>query len=465
MTLTDRRAMPVSTTQRDAIDACDDAIELFHGYYGNPIEALDKAIELDPAAVMPRVAKAGILLTTSEKALLPLAAAEIAAAGERGNERERGHVAACRAWLEGDWRRGVRLWGDVLLDHPRDTLALQLAHIGDFFLGQSQMLRDRVARVLPYWRESTPGYNFVLGMHAFGLEECGDYARAEQTGRHALELNARDPWAVHAVAHVMEMQGRLPEGIQWLESRAPDWSPDNGFAYHNWWHLALHYLDLGEHAKVLELYDTRIRPARSQVILEMIDATAMLWRLHLRGVDVGNRWGELADAWEPLAGDGHYAFNDAHAMMAFVAAGRDAAARTLLAGLRASADQGTSTNAAMTREVGLPVGVALAAFGRGDWDVVVEMLRPVRLVAHRFGGSHAQRDILSLTLAEAALRGGHAKLARALAAERTQVKPSSPFNWRLTARAQSLLGEQDGAKHAQAWSRTLASAAASRIAA
>jgi hypothetical protein len=201
------------------------------------------------------------------------------------------------------------------------------------------------------------------------------------------------------------------------------------------------------------------------VILEMIDATAMLWRLSLRGIDVGDRWNELADAWEPLAADGHYAFNDTHAMMAFVAGGREAAARTLLAALRARADHDGGTNALMTREVGLPVCVALAAFGRGEWDVVTEMLRPVRLIAHRFGGSHAQRDILSLTLIEAALRGGEAKLARALAAERTQVKPTSPFNWRLTARAQALLGEHAGATHAQAWSRTLISASTARIAA
>ncbi|HSD44448.1 MAG TPA: tetratricopeptide repeat protein [Burkholderiales bacterium] len=468
MTFTDRRGMPVSSSQRDAIDACDDAIELFHGYYGNPIEALDRAIAMDPGAVLPRVAKAGILLTTSEKALLPAAAAEIDAAvahAATANARERGHIAACSAWLNGDWRRAVRAWGDVLLDHPRDTLALQLAHLGDFYLGQSQMLRDRVARVLPYWLDSAPGFGYVLGMHAFGLEECGDYVRAEQTGRHALEVNARDPWAVHAVAHVMEMQGRLPEGIEWLESRAPDWSVDNGFAFHNWWHLALYYLDLGETAKVLDLYDRRIRPGRSQVILEMIDATAMLWRLHLRGVDVGERWKELADAWEPLAADGHYAFNDVHAMMAFVADGREDAARTLLASLRARADQSGGTNAVMTREVGLPVCVALRAFGRGEWDVAIEMLRPVRLVAQRAGGSHAQRDILSLTLIEAALRGGEAKLARALAAERTQVKPTSPFNWRLTARAQAILGEHAGATHAQAWSRTLISASTARIAA
>ncbi len=467
MTLTDRRATPVSTSNRAAIDACDDAIELFHGYYGNPIEALDRAIELDPGAAFPRLAKAGILLTTSEKAFLAAAAAEVdAAEAARGaNERERGHIAACRAWLDGDWRGAVRAWGDVLLDHPRDTLALQLAHLGDFYLGQSQMLRDRVARVLPYWRESIPGYGFVLGMHAFGLEETGDYPRAEQTGRHALELNARDPWAVHAVAHVFEMQGRLPEGIAWLESRAPDWSPDNAFAVHNWWHLALYYLDIGSHAKVLELYDARIRPAGSQVILEMIDATAMLWRLQLRGVDVGDRWQSVADAWEPLAEDAHYAFNDVHAMMAFTGAGREQAACTLLAASRARADREGGSNAMMTREVGLPVCVALAAFGRGEWDVVIEMLRPVRLVASRAGGSHAQRDILSLTLIEAALRAGEGRLARALAAERTQVKPSSPFNWRLTARAQEVLGERDGGAHAQAWARTLTTAATSRPAA
>ena len=108
MTFTDRRALPVSSSHRDATDACDDAIELFHGYYGNPIEALDKAIALDPGAVLPRVAKAGILLTTSEKAFLPLAAAEIEAAVQHGagaNARERGHIAACRAWLDGDWPR------------------------------------------------------------------------------------------------------------------------------------------------------------------------------------------------------------------------------------------------------------------------------------------------------------------------------------------------------------------------
>ena len=287
------------------------------------------------------------------------------------------------------------------------------------------MLRDRVAQVMPHWSAGAPGYGYVLGMHAFGLEETGLYDRAEATGRRALDLNRRDPWAVHAVTHVMEMQGRLPEGIAWLTTREADWAPDNGFAFHNWWHLALYHLDLGDTERVLEIYDSRIRPQPSAVVLEMIDATAMLWRLHLRGIAVGDRWRELASAWEPLAEDGYYSFNDAHAMMAFVADGRAVAARRLLATLERAA-AGAGTNAAMAREVGLPLARALAAFGAGDYAAAVPLLARVRPVASRFGGSNAQRDIIALTLIEAALRAGQTPLARALAAERTDLEADEP---------------------------------------
>src|SRR5262249_11085507 len=157
------------------------------------------------------------------------------------NAREHGHVAACRAWLDGDWQRAVELWGRVAIDYPRDSLAIQLAHLGDFYLGQSAMLRDRIARVLPAWDHDRPGYGYTLGMHAFGLEECGEYALAEGAGCRALLAERRDPWAIHAVAHVMEMQGRLAEGVSWLLEREGDWAHDNGFAFHNWWHRALYH--------------------------------------------------------------------------------------------------------------------------------------------------------------------------------------------------------------------------------
>jgi tetratricopeptide (TPR) repeat protein len=438
MTLKDSRGLAASATRTDSLERFEQAAELFHGYYGDPLGVIDAALAEDPSFALGHALKAGLLVSAGEGTVRPLLA-ETVAAGERlahANDRERGHLAAARAWLEGDFHRAMRLYGDLLIDHPRDLVALQLAHLVDFFLGQSAMLRDRVARVLPDWDESIPGYGYVLGMHAFGLEETGDYARAEVAGRKALHLNRRDPWAVHAVAHVMEMQGRLGEGVAWLESRADDWAPDNGFAFHNWWHLALYYLDLGRHERVLALYDREIHPRPTGLALNMIDASAMLWRLGLRGVDVGARWAAIADEWAPKADDRFYAFNDVHAMMAFVGAGRYAEGEALLARMVAGAERADS-NGMMTREVGLPVARALLAFGRGRYAETVGLLRPVRLVAHRFGGSHAQRDVLSLTLIEAALRAGQHRLAKALAAERMQLKPSSPFNWKLSLRAQA----------------------------
>lgn len=442
MTLHDSRGIAVSTSDRASLKKLEQATELTASYFVDPLATINEALEADPAFAAGHCLRAALAVMSSERGAMPMleeSVASIEAPGARTNERERMHAAAARAWLEGDFQRSLRLYGDIVVEYPRDLVALQTAHVGDFFHGQSTLLRDRIAQVLPHWSSDVPGYGYVLGMHAFGLEETALYGRAEETGRRALDLNRRDPWAVHAVAHVMEMQGRIGEGIEWLQGRVADWSVDNGLAFHNWWHLALYHLELGEQQLALALYDTRIRPAQSSVALEMVDASAMLWRLMLRGVDVGDRWQPLADAWHPPARDGFYAFNDVHAVMALVGAGRWPEVGAVIGGLK-RAGAGGGTNAMMSREVGLPVARALAAFGRGRYEVAIDELLPVRAHVNRFGGSHAQRDVVHLTLIEAALRGSRPSLARALAAERIGVKPSSPFNWKLTARALAAAG-------------------------
>jgi tetratricopeptide (TPR) repeat protein len=469
MTLHDSRGIALSSTHRASLEKLERATDLTASYFIDPLATINEALEADPTFAAGHCLRAALAVMSSERGALPMleeSVVAIEALGAKASERERMHAAAGRAWLAGDFHRSVRLYGEIVVDYPRDLVALQTAHVGDFLLGQSTMLRDRVAQVLPQWNATVPGYGYVLGMHAFGLEETALYARAEETGRHALDVNPRDPWAVHAVAHVMEMQGRVGEGIGWLESRVGDWATDNAFAYHNWWHLALYHLDLGDHPRALDLYDTRIRPANGSVAMEMVDASALLWRLMLHGADVGSRWEALADAWRPLALDGFYAFNDVHATMALVGAGRWPQVDDVLRNLdRAAA--GTGSNAMMSREVGLPVARALAAFGRGRYDVVIDELLAVRAQAQRFGGSHAQRDVVHLTLVEAALRGGRASLARALATERVGVKPSSPFNWRLSARALAAAGlgaasrrAGDSATEAEAAQRSVVARAA-----
>jgi hypothetical protein len=222
-----------------------------------------------------------------------------------------------------------------------------------------------------------------------------------------------------------------------MRQNTEGWSRDSFFAVHNWWHLALYHLELGEIDDVLTLFDGPIYGGRSRVILDMIDASAMLWRLHLRGVDLGNRWDAVADAWEPVAGAGLYAFNDAHAMMAFVGAGRRQSAKRVLAA-QSDAMRRAGDNVVFTREVGYPVTVAIQAFGEGNYAETVRQLRSVRNIAHRFGGSHAQRDVLDLTLIEAALRSGQQALAAALSAERAAMKPKSPLARLFVERASSL---------------------------
>lgn len=441
MPMNDKWGNPVSNASASTLGRYEQAADLFLCYSVRAAETIDAALAEAPDFVMGHCFKAATLAIANEKTFLPQLAETLNAAtalADHANDRERRHIGAACAWLDGDLPHAARIYDELVLDYPRDTVALQLAHALDFYLGQSIMLRDRIARALPAWSENVPGYSYVLGMHSFGLEEMGDYARAESAGREAVARDARDVWAIHAVAHVMEMQGRMHEGMRWLQDHESGWgAPDNLFAIHNAWHLALFHLELGEHAEALRLYDTRIRAENSSVALDLVDATALLWRLRLRGVDVGTRWRELADTWLAADAGSWYAFNDVHAMMSFLADERTANAVALLAKLQRNAREAGS-NAMMTREVGLPACQALVAFEGGDYQTAVDILEPLRLVAHRFGGSHAQRDVLSLTLIEAALRGGLGNFARALAAERLALKPASPFNRELAARAQAL---------------------------
>jgi tetratricopeptide (TPR) repeat protein len=360
-----------------------------------------------------------------------------AGAAANGNERERAHLEAAHHWLEGRIHDATTAFARIAQDYPRDLIALQAAHLGCFYLGRQSDLRDWPVQALRAFSKDDDGYHAVLGMTAFGYEECGDYARAEAAGREAVSLDPRDGWAVHAVAHVNEMRGDVKAGIPWLSDGADIWAQDSGFAFHNWWHLALLYLDNGATDEVLKLYDSKVRREDSPVLLEWVDASALLWRLKLEGVDVGSRWQSLAASWERTADDGFYAFNDLHAIMAFLGAGRSPDVARTLAAMRRAAS-GNGDNAYMTRAIGLPLAEAFVAFDSGRYAETVEKIGAVRGIAQRFGGSHAQRDILTLTMLHAAIKGGMKQVADALAAERLAHKPESPWARKLSRRAQAI---------------------------
>ena len=414
------------------------ALGEFQTYAGDPVATVDQALADSPGFVMGYALRAWLHLLGTEPSGLPVARDALGIARDLpAAAQERGHLAAIGHLVEGDWMAASRTLEDVSIQHPRDALALQTGHQIDFFTGNARMLRDRIARALPAWNKGMPGYHAMLSMHAFGLEENGDDAAAEAAGRRSVELEPRDGWGQHAVAHVLEMQNRTADGIAWMRANPEAWSTDSFFAVHNWWHLALYHLDRGEMDAVFALYDGPIKGGQSQVVLDLIDATAMLWRLHLRGAEVGGRWASVADAWDAVGGAGAYAFNDWHAAMAYVGANRPDALEALeAAATRAVA--GVGDNAGFTRDVGLPLIHAVKAFGAGHFATAAAMIRPVRGIAHHFGGSHAQRDLVDLTLIEAAIRGGDAALATALANERAAIKPHSPVALSFINKAQGL---------------------------
>lgn len=435
----DRQGNPLPGASARAAAHYDDALLAFNLYRGDPFAALDAMAAEAPDCAMAPIMKAALYALATE----PAAAREGRAildglAGRRLDEREASHVAAIDAILAGNWSAAARILDRHAIRWPRDLLALQVGHLVDFFRASARSLRDRMARALPAFAGDVPGRSFVLGMYAFGLEESGDYGRAEEAGREACAAEPRDAWAHHAVAHVMEMQGRAADGLAWIEGRAPHWTGDDAFfQVHNWWHMALCHLETDDPASALALYDGPIRGGRSAIAVDLVDASALLWRLAASGIDVGDRWDELSEAWEAHA-DGHlYPFNDWHAAMAHLGAGKAGHVARILARYREASDADREASA-WARETGLPLIEGFAAFHRGDYETAVEALADARHVANTFGGSHAQRDVIDWTMAEAALRGGLRAEAVAFARERLALRPHSPVNARFLRRAEHL---------------------------
>ncbi|HET6525110.1 tetratricopeptide repeat protein [Sphingopyxis sp.] len=430
--LNDRYGNRISTTSTSALAHYDEALLLNRLYRGDPIAALDAALAEDPDFTMAWAARAQILVQQGDRAYLEETERSLeAGVASGGTDDERAHLTAAAHWARGRIERGVSEFMAIARDNPRDMMALQTAHLGHFYLGRASDLRDGPLQALRAFGRGDDGYHAVLGMAAFGIEECGDYGRAEAFGTEAVAIDPRDAWALHAVAHVHEMRGNTESGIAWLNSNDEAMAAECGFSYHNWWHLALLHLDRNEHDAALALYDSHIRPdPDGDALLQWIDASALLWRLHLDNVDTGDRFARLADRWQRARDDRWYAFNDCHAIMAFIGAGRLDDARSCLASLTRAADQ-DDDNALVARSVGLAVAAALVAFAEGRYAEAAEALIAIRGSAARFGGSHAQRDILSLTALHAAKRGKMTSAAAALVAERRFHKPASPWVARL----------------------------------
>jgi len=434
MAFADLRGNPCSSADRGAHAALESALWRMMSFYDTPLADLDRAAACDPDWILPELMRAGFWLGLTEPGQLIQARAHLDKARRAlpaAVARERAHFEALQAVLAGRWQRASRIWDELLIDHPTDALALQWAQSWDFYCGDLLGLRQRPARALPQWDESDPLFAHVLALYAFGLEENNLYSQAEEVGRRALSLQPQSPWAIHAVAHVMEMQGRFEEGASWLRGQQPLWAEGNGFATHLWWHKTLFRLEAMDKLGALRLIDAHFQSDTLEITLQRVDAASLLWRLHLLGEDMSAQCAALIKSW-PLEGDdaGYYAFNDVHAVMALLGADEIARAESWLARCAKRAldpADAARSNHDMARGVGLPLMRGLIALRRGDANTACDLLSQVRSQAQRLGGSHAQRDFIDQTLMAAAARSGRRSLGQALLNERCMAKAQTPL--------------------------------------
>jgi tetratricopeptide (TPR) repeat protein len=421
-----------TASNAEAVAALDVTVSAYLGFRADTGDRLKEALAADPDLLMAHVLRGYFMLLFGRRAMVPRAQASLATAETLAGRmsltpRERAHLAALSLWVAGDLAGATRGWEAIAAEHPRDILALRLGQYGCFYMGESTRMRAVIESALPAWSESTPDHAFLLGAHAFGLEETGDYAEAESTGRKAVERNPADIWAAHAVAHVYEMTGRAKDGVEWVGRLAANWRACNNFAYHALWHRCLFLIELCETDRALEFYDREVRPESSDDLLDIANAVSLLWRLESEGVDVGNRWQELAERSLLHTDDHLLTFGDIHYVMALAAAGKDEAVKRMLHSLEHFAATSSESEAAVAREPGLGLARAAVAHRRGDYAAAMDGLLAVRREIWRIGGSHAQRDLFEEMLIDAALRAGPESQAKALLARRRETRPGNAW--------------------------------------
>ena len=433
--LQDQHGLAVSTSSMDAAASFDRTILGYLKYRADTPQHLARTLAADPEFGLAHCLAGYFAMLSYKLANVPVAAeaARTARANmSKASPREVAHVEALDAWIAGDIDRTLAIWQSIVTDHPLDVLAFRLAHFNNFWLGRREAMLASAEQVFPKWGRDMPGYGTILSCRCFANEECGDYAAAEPSGWAALEIDPADFWGIHAVAHVMEMQGRQPEGINLMKKHERYFSGANNMIHHIWWHRAMFHLEQSEFDAVLDLYDQRFRNLASSLTetlpdlyIDVQNAASMLFRLERQGVDVGDRWIEIADKAEQRIGDCLSAFTQPHWMMALAATRRDDVAQRTLDAMRVFG-LGHGAVAQVVGTIALPISEAVLAHGRGEYGRAVDLMKPILDEMYRLGGSHAQQDVLEQVFLDSAIKANRGDDVRLMLARVATRYPNPP---------------------------------------
>lgn len=325
-------------------------------------------------------------------------------------ERERRYIAAIAAWADGDIAGAIALHEEQAREHPRDLASLKLGQYHCFNIGDCPGMLRLALAALP----AAADVPYLHGMAAFGWEQCHRMREAETSARRAIAMERKEPWAHHALGHVMLTEGRLAEGLAFMRELSDSWTGLNSFMVtHNWWHVALFLIDLGRDAEALDVYDRQVWGVVKEYSQDQIGAVSLLARFELAGIDVGDRWQDVADHLKARLDDHVLPFLDLQYLYGLARAGRPEA-DLLLANIEAFAPSAPPSTRNAWLRVCLPAARGLLAHARCEFSTAIEELGIALPRLVQIGGSHAQRDLFEQLWLDALLRhGGESSLAAA----------------------------------------------------
>jgi tetratricopeptide (TPR) repeat protein len=421
--LTDTFGNDVSLETSEALDSWNKMQIAFLAHSAMTPTHLADVLEREPQFALGHAIKGIFYMMLGRRELIPTAtdaeiAARVALKRTSATPREHGFVDALTFMLAGQLISARDRVNEILHLHPQDSLAMKVSHAISFILGDSKNMRSTLELILPTYDDNHTGRGYLMGCYAFALEETGDYSQAEIAGRKGMLQAPDDAWGLHAVAHVYDMTANAKAGLDWLTGREDAWAHCNNFRYHVWWHKALMHLDQGQVDEVLALYDHEIRKDKTDDYRDISNATSLLSRLELDGVDVGRRWEELADLSENRTEDGCLIFADLHYMLALVGGDRDQAIKSMLSRMHKDAQNSKSDIEKTMAVPGLAAATGLEAFGEADYKSAFINLANARSSMQSAGGSHAQRDVFERLTIDAGIRGGFLNEAETILNER-----------------------------------------------
>lgn len=406
--LRDIQGLVVTTDSTAAVVAIDRFIQQSLTYGKDAEAAILQAIAADPACAIAHAYAAAHYLCQENAIARQQALPHLKAAQQfKTTEREQLYIRSIAAWAEGAIFRAIGYHEELAQCFPHDLISVQQGQYHYFYQGDATALLNIAETVLPANSQNP----YLLGMLAFGLEQCHRLSEAEQVGRRATLINSHNPWAHHAVAHVLETQGRAAEGITWMETYAPTWESCNSMLYtHNWWHIALFYLAENEMQQVLNLYDQRIwGRANQHSSKDQVGAISLLLRLELRGVQTDDRWQQIIPYLLPRLHEHALPFQDLHYVYALARAEQGKLAHEMLVSMYAYAQTLELTLRRQWTEIAIPVAQGMIAHATGDWQKTVRYLQSTLPKLWAIGGSHAQRQMFEQVYLDALSNRDHTR--------------------------------------------------------